>query len=582
MGKALLGPVSEQVMVLQNIGTSVLVSPNQLPDLHQLLVEAAKLLNTEAPDLYIRQNPVPNAYTLAINGKKPFIVVHTSLVELLTRKELQAVLAHELGHLKCDHGVWLTFANILTMGAYSVPVLYHHLILILDCQEVVISVLMKLAGGCPSLADQLNVDAFLEQARSYDKAASNPVGWYIRNAQTRELSHPLPVMRAREIDEWSRSQEYKTDPRVDSLYMKRNVWIWRRLVLLENRYKHGHILSIFALEISFLVYALPSVTVHSCLRLQGMSRSRMRFLAPPSPHSLGPSLKAAALNPTARFTSPQQLGPARHGCSGAGRRRRRASPASATNPPQLSSIQSVVLDIEGTTSPISFVTDVLFPYARDNVRKHLDATYGTDETNDDIALLRAQVEQDLAEGVAGAVPVPPDEAGKDEVIDALVANVEAMIKADRKITSLKQLQGHIWRTGFEGQEIKGVVFDDVPPALEKWHASGIKTYIYSSGSREAQRLIFGNTTYGDLRKYLCGFFDTTVGTKREPRSYYEIWQSIGVDRPSQILFLTDVYQEATAAKAAGLEVLISIRPGNAPLPENHGFQTITSFAEILT
>ncbi|KAF2954511.1 hypothetical protein DAI22_01g488800 [Oryza sativa Japonica Group] len=121
MGKALLGPVSEQVMVLQNIGSSVLVSENQLSDLHQILTEAAKLLNTDAPDLYIRQNPVPNAYTLAISGKKPFIVVHTSLVELLTRKELQAVLAHELGHLKCDHGVWLTFANILTMGAYSVP-----------------------------------------------------------------------------------------------------------------------------------------------------------------------------------------------------------------------------------------------------------------------------------------------------------------------------------------------------------------------------------------------------------------------------------------------------------------------------
>lgn len=232
MGKALLGPVSEQVMVLQNIGTSVLVSENQLPELHHLLIEAAKTLNTEAPDLYIRQNPVPNAYTLAINGKKPFIVVHTSLVELLTRKELQAVLAHELGHLKCDHGVWLTFANILTMGAYTVPgfgmvagfleeQLYRWLraaeltcdraaLLVVQDPKVVISVLMKLAGGCPSLADQLNVDAFLEQARSYDKASSSPVGWYIRNAQTRELSHPLPVMRAREIDEWSRSQEFRT------------------------------------------------------------------------------------------------------------------------------------------------------------------------------------------------------------------------------------------------------------------------------------------------------------------------------------------------------------------------------------
>ncbi|NP_001354012.1 uncharacterized protein LOC100194257 [Zea mays] len=227
-------------------------------------------------------------------------------------------------------------------------------------------------------------------------------------------------------------------------------------------------------------------------------------------------------------------------------RRPRAAPASV---PRLASVRSVVLDIEGTTSPISFVTDVLFPYARDNVRTHLDATYSTRETKDDIALLRAQVEQDLAEGVPGAVPVPPDGAGKDRVVDALVANVEAMIAADRKITSLKQLQ----------------------------------TYIYSSGSREAQRLIFGNTTYGDLRRHLCGFFDATIGTKRDARSYYEIWQTVGVDRPSQILFLTDVCQEATAAQAAGLEVLISIRPGNAPLPaENHGFGTVESFAEILT
>ncbi|CAA6659925.1 unnamed protein product [Spirodela intermedia] len=218
-GKALLGPVSEQVMLLENIGTSVRVAENQLSDLYQLLIDACKILNVEAPDLYIRQNPVPNAYTLAISGRKPFIVVHTSLVELLTRKELQAVLAHELGHLKCDHGVWLTFANIVTMGAYAVPGLGGFIaqrleeqlfrwlrsaeltcdraaLLVTQDSKVVISVLMKLAGGCPSLADQLNVDAFLEQARSYDKASSSPVGWYIRNAQTRQLSHPLPVLRA--------------------------------------------------------------------------------------------------------------------------------------------------------------------------------------------------------------------------------------------------------------------------------------------------------------------------------------------------------------------------------------------------
>ncbi|XP_039011571.1 uncharacterized protein LOC120140672 isoform X2 [Hibiscus syriacus] len=233
IGRAILGSVTEQIMLLENIGTSVLVSKKQLPELHKMMIEAAGILDIEPPDLYARQSPVPNAYTLAISGKKPFVIIHTSLVELLTRKELQAVLAHELGHLKCDHGVWLTFANLLTLGAYSLPGrggfiaerLEEQLIrwlraaeltcdraalLVAQDPKVVVSVLMKLAGGCPSMADQLNVDAFLEQACSYEKASSSPIGWYIRNAQTRQLSHPLPVLRAREIDEWSRSGEYRS------------------------------------------------------------------------------------------------------------------------------------------------------------------------------------------------------------------------------------------------------------------------------------------------------------------------------------------------------------------------------------
>ncbi|KAI4333656.1 hypothetical protein L6164_018436 [Bauhinia variegata] len=240
----------------------------------------------------------------------------------------------------------------------------------------------------------------------------------------------------------------------------------------------------------------------------------------------------------------------------------------------------ILLDIEGTTTPISFVSEVLFPYARNNVGRHLSATYNTTDTQDDIKLLRSQVQSDLEQGVEGALPIPSDDAGKEEVIAALVANVEAMIKADRKITALKQLQGHIWRTGYENNELEGVVFDDVPEALEKWSALGIKVYIYSSGSRLAQRLIFGKTSHGDLRKYLSGFFDTTVGNKRETRSYVEISESLGVDKSSDIFFVTDVFQEATAAKAAGLEVVISIRPGNGPLPEKHGFKTVTSFSEI--
>ncbi|KAK3118705.1 hypothetical protein QOZ80_9BG0704740 [Eleusine coracana subsp. coracana] len=256
------------------------------------------------------------------------------------------------------------------------------------------------------------------------------------------------------------------------------------------------------------------------------------------------------------------------------------SPGTANGCHAAETLKCTVLDIEGTTTPISFVTDVMFPYARDNVRKHLTSTLDSEETKEDIKLLRAQIDDDLRNGISGAVPVPPSEASKEEVINALVANVESMIKADRKITSLKQLQGHIWRTGFEKKELQGIVFDDVPEALKNWHDSGIKIYIYSSGSREAQRLLFGNTTYGDLRKFLCGYFDTTTGNKRETRSYSEISQSLGVDSPSQILFITDVFQEAVAAKNAGFEVIISIRPGNAPLPENHGFCTIKSFSEI--
>ncbi|CAN0920266.1 Probable bifunctional methylthioribulose-1-phosphate dehydratase/enolase-phosphatase E1 [Linum grandiflorum] len=240
----------------------------------------------------------------------------------------------------------------------------------------------------------------------------------------------------------------------------------------------------------------------------------------------------------------------------------------------------ILLDIEGTTTPITFVSDVLFPYARDNVGKHLSATYDTEDTQGDIKLLRSQVEDDLAQGVSGAVPIPPDDAGKDAVIAALVANVDAMIKADRKITALKQLQGHIWRTGFQNNELKGVIYDDVPEALQSWHGLGIKVYIYSSGSRLAQRLLFGNTNCGDLRKYLSGFFDTTIGNKKETSSYIQICETLGVDRPSEILFLTDVVQEAVAAKGAGLKAMISVRPGNASLPENHGFKTINSFLEI--
>mmetsp|Transcript_1755 Transcript_1755/g.5092 ORF Transcript_1755/g.5092 Transcript_1755/m.5092 type:complete len:323 (-) Transcript_1755:264-1232(-) len=229
VAKGLLGPVTEEVLLLENIGTSVQVSEEQLPTIHSLLMEACQVLGMEAPELYIRQNSQPNAYTLAISGRKPFIVMHTALLELLSEKELQVVIAHELGHLKCDHGLWLTIANLLASGAVSIlPVISSSLeegllrwlraaeltcdraaLLVAQDPRTVVSALMKLAGGSPSFAHELNVDAFLKQARSYDEATSSPLGWYLRNAQNRALSHPLPVMRAREIDRWSHSAQYR-------------------------------------------------------------------------------------------------------------------------------------------------------------------------------------------------------------------------------------------------------------------------------------------------------------------------------------------------------------------------------------
>ncbi|KAE9448977.1 hypothetical protein C3L33_19125, partial [Rhododendron williamsianum] len=208
--KGVLGTVAETFMTLENMGTSVLVSEKQLPELHQLMVEAAEILKTEAPDLYVRQSPVPNAYTLAISGKKPFVVVHTSLVELLTRKELQAVLAHELGHLKCDHGVWLSIANIFILGAYGVPglggliaqVLEEQLFLWLRAAELTCDRAALLVAQDPKVQKTRNSSNI-----NLRKCLTYPI--LFRNAQTRQLSHPLPVLRAREIDEWSRSREYR-------------------------------------------------------------------------------------------------------------------------------------------------------------------------------------------------------------------------------------------------------------------------------------------------------------------------------------------------------------------------------------
>ena len=230
--KSLVTPVAERALILEQISTSVLVGPEQLPHVHQMVLDAAAALDVEPPALYIRQNPQPNAYTLAVSGRTPVVVVHSALVELMDAAELQAVIAHELGHLKCDHGVWLTVANLLSLGIEISPLVPAFVVdnvrdellrwsraaeltcdraalLVAGDPRVVVSVLMKLSGGAPKLANMLNVDAFLDQARSYDVQSATPLGSFLRNAQTRQLTHPLPVARAREIDLWARSNELK-------------------------------------------------------------------------------------------------------------------------------------------------------------------------------------------------------------------------------------------------------------------------------------------------------------------------------------------------------------------------------------
>lgn len=228
----LLGPTAEQVFYLDNIASSVLVGQQQLPHLQQLLLEACQILDLEPPQLYIRQHPTPNAYTFAVRGKQPFIVLHTSLVEMLNPEEVQAVIAHELGHLKCDHGVYLTLVNLVVLAAGQLPRLGGWIaqglqaqmlqwvrcaeftcdraaLLVAQDPKVIVSVLMKLAGGSATLAPQLNVEAFLAQARAYD-AVKDQLGELLKQARTADLTHPLPVLRAREIDRWASSKTYQS------------------------------------------------------------------------------------------------------------------------------------------------------------------------------------------------------------------------------------------------------------------------------------------------------------------------------------------------------------------------------------
>lgn len=203
----------------------------------------------------------------------------------------------------------------------------------------------------------------------------------------------------------------------------------------------------------------------------------------------------------------------------------------------MSETRAVVTDIEGTTTPVAFVHEVLFPYARERLADFV-ARHGGE----------AEVAAALAEARAlGGVP----DASRDETVALLIS----WIDEDRKAPPLKFLQGLIWRQGYEDGVLNGPVYDDAAAALRRWHKQGLRLFVYSSGSEEAQRLIFGYSDKGDLTPLFEGFFDTRIGGKLEAASYEAIAQAAKMSA-EEILFLSDHAGEIAAARAAGMRCVL--------------------------
>jgi enolase-phosphatase E1 len=231
----------------------------------------------------------------------------------------------------------------------------------------------------------------------------------------------------------------------------------------------------------------------------------------------------------------------------------------------------VLLDIEGTTTPISFVHDVLFRFAREHLDEFIRAEAGTPEFLDVVHRLTAEHAEDAARGESP--PPRGDERGW------VAPYVRWLMDRDRKSPGLKLLQGRIWERGYRAGALRGEVFPDVPGAIRRWRAGGIGVAIYSSGSELAQRRLFESTAPSDLTPFITAFFDTAVGAKVSPASYAAIARALGRN-PSNLLFVSDVTAELSAARIAGLQVLLSLRPGNAPQPDADRFEAVGSFDEI--
>lgn len=224
-------------------------------------------------------------------------------------------------------------------------------------------------------------------------------------------------------------------------------------------------------------------------------------------------------------------------------------------------IRALLLDIEGTTTPVEFVYEVLFPYARDHVREFVEQNHHSADLQADIFALKAEHRSDIELG--HEPPVWLENSGDAEV--ASVTNyVHWLMDQDRKSKALKSLQGKIWEGGYLSGSLKGDVYPDVLPAFERWQVQQRNICIFSSGSVLAQKLLFAHTSEGDLTNYLSGYFDTTVGAKTEVASYQKIAAQIG-SAATEILFVSDVIAELDAARAAGMETALCVRSANSDL-----------------
>jgi enolase-phosphatase E1 len=239
-------------------------------------------------------------------------------------------------------------------------------------------------------------------------------------------------------------------------------------------------------------------------------------------------------------------------------------------------IRTVLLDIEGTTTPIAFVRDVLFPFARTHLAAWCRGHARSGSAATVVARLKAEHALDRARDAA--VPPWPGEASS-ACDDGCQAYVHWLMDRDRKSPALKTLQGLIWEEGYQSGALRGEVYADVAPAIAGWHQRGIATAIYSSGSELAQRRLFASTESGDLTPMISGFFDTAVGSKQEPASYARIASRLGC-AVGAMLFLSDVVPELRAAGRAGCHVALVVRPGNAPQTDRPSFRVVHTLEEV--